>query len=204
MITKVIPQEIIQNKIFTIRDKKIMFDKDLATLYGVETKALNQAVKRNIERFPADFMFQLTREEAASLRSRFVTLKRGQHLKYAPYAFTEHGILMLSSVLNSKRAVQVNIQIMRVFTKLRTMMTVHQDLKKKINGMERKYDHQFKAVFEAIRQLMAPEPDKKKVPIGFRAAKTQDVSTSDVGRFSRRMRGVLKRDERRRTKNERG
>ncbi len=166
MTTKIIPQEIIQSKIFVIRGKKIMFDKDLATLYGVETKALNQAVKRNIERFPVDFMFQLTREEAATLRSRFVTLKRGQHLKYAPYVFTEHGILMLSSVLNSKRAIQVNIQIMRTFTKLREMLASHVELKRKIEEMEKKYDYQFKVVFDAVRKILTP-PEKPKNPIGF-------------------------------------
>ena len=143
-----------------------MLDRDLATLYGVETKTLNQAVKRNIERFPHDFMFKLTREEADSLRSQNVTLKRGQHLKYLPYAFTEHGILMLSSVLNSNKAIEVNIQIMRTFTKLRELMLVHKDLRQKIEEMERKYDTQFKIVFEAIKQLLKP-PIKPKDRIGF-------------------------------------
>ena len=124
-----IPQEHIENRIFFIREQKVMLDRDLAILYDVETKALNQAVKRNVKRFPSDFMFQLTREEATSLRSHFVTLKRGRHSKYAPYAFTEHGILMLSSVLNSQRAIQVNIQIMRTFTKLREMLASHVELR---------------------------------------------------------------------------
>lgn len=166
MTTKVIPQEVIQNKIFIIRGKKVMFDKDLATLYGVETKALNQAVKRNIERFPEDFMFHLTLKEVASLRSHFVTLKRGQHIKYAPFAFTEYGILMLSSVLNSKRAIQVNIQIMRTFTKLRKMLAGHVELRRKIEEMEEKYDLQFKIVFDAIKKLLGP-PEKPRNPIGF-------------------------------------
>ena len=144
-----------------------MIDRALAKLYDVETKTLNQAVKRNIERFPEDFMLQLTTEEAKSLRSQFVTLKRGQHLKYLPYAFTEHGILMLSSVLNSKRAIQVNIQIMRTFTKLREMLATHAKLRHKIEEMEEKYDDQFKIVFEAIKQLLEP-PQKSKELIGFR------------------------------------
>jgi phage regulator Rha-like protein len=133
----------------------------------VETSALNQAVRRNIARFPEDFMFQLTKEEAEKLlRSQFVTLKRGQHFKYLPYAFTENGVAMLSSVLNSERAVQVNIQIMRTFTKLREMLMTHKDLKKKIEAMEKKYDYQFKIVFDAIKQLLEP-PEKTKKKIGF-------------------------------------
>ena len=125
---KIILQEVIENKIFFLRGNKVMLDKDLAALYGVETKVLNQAVKRNFERFPEDFMFQLTAEEAISLRSQIVTLKRGQHLKYLPYVFTEHGILMLSSVLNSRRAVLVNIEIMRTFVKSRELMLIHKNL----------------------------------------------------------------------------
>lgn len=164
---KIIPQEIIQNKIFIIRGKKVMFDKDLAELYGVETKILNQAVKRNYERFPNDFMFQLTKDEIDSSRSQFVTLKRGQNIKYFPYAFTEHGILMLSSVLNSKRAIQVNIEIMRAFVKLRELMLVHKDLQQKIDEMEKKYDRQFQIVFEAIRRLIDPPVKNKKGPMGF-------------------------------------
>ncbi len=158
--------EIIENKIFLIRGKKVVLDRNLAQLYGVETKVINQAVKRNIERFPNDFMFQLTVKEASSLRSHFVTLKRGQHLKYLPYAFTEYGILMLSSVLNSPRAIQVNIQIMRTFTKLREMLSTHVELKQKIENLEKKYDYQFKIVFETIKKLLEP-PDKPKNPIGF-------------------------------------
>jgi phage regulator Rha-like protein len=163
-----IPAEIIERKIFFIRDKKVMLDKDLSELYGVETKVLNQAVKRNVNRFPKDFMFQLTPEEAAEVsRSQFVTLKRGQNIKYLPYAFTENGVAMLSSVLSSERAVEVNIQIMRTFTRLREMLLTHKDLQRKIDNMEKKYDHQFKIVFDAIRQLMTPDEPKKK-PIGFR------------------------------------
>ncbi|HHT9128861.1 MAG TPA: ORF6N domain-containing protein [Candidatus Wujingus californicus] len=143
-----------------------MLDTDLALLYGVKTKMLNQAVKRNIQRFPDDFMFQLTREEFNSLRSQIVTLKRGQHRKYLPYVFTEQGVAMLSSVLNSKRAIQVNIQIMRAFIKLKEMLSTHKDLKQKIEEMEKKYDYQFKIVFDAIKQLLEP-PAEPKGKIGF-------------------------------------
>ena len=154
MTTKLIPQEIIQSKIFLLRGQKIMLDKDLAKLYGVATKVLNQAVKRNIDRFPSDFMFLLTPQEVTSLRSQFVTSTRGG-LRYQPCAFTEHGILMLSSVLNSKRAIQVNIQIMRAFTKLREMLVSNKELRQKIEEMEKKYDHQFKIVFH-ISSLCCP------------------------------------------------
>ena len=145
-----------------------MLDYDLAKLYGVETKILNQAVKRNTKRFPRDFMFQLNFQEVSGSRSQFVTLKRGQNIKYRPYAFTEHGILMLSSVLSSERAVQVNIEIMRAFVKLREMLASHKDLALKLAAMEKKYDSQFKVVFDAIRELMTP-PEPKPRRIGFRA-----------------------------------
>ena len=168
--TSLIPQEAIESKILLIRGKKVMIDKDLATLYDVEIKALNQAVKRNIERFPDDFMFQLTKEEYDSLRSQFVTLKRGQHRKYLPYVFSEQGVAMLSSVLNSKRAIQVNIQIMRTFTKLREMIITNKALQKKIEAMEGKYDKQFKVVFDALRGLIEP-PEKPKGKIGFKRKK---------------------------------
>ena len=138
-------------------------------LYGVTTKAFNQAVKRHRERFPSDFMFQLTIEETQVLRSRsqFVTLKRGQNIKYRPYAFTEHGILMLSSVLKSERAIQVNIEVMRTFVRLRRMLASNSELAKKLEDLERKYDRQFRGVFDAIRELMTP-PQAKIKPIGFR------------------------------------
>lgn len=163
-----IPTHTIEKKIFLIRGQKVMLDMDLATLYGVGAKVLNQAVKRNSERFPADFMFQLTGEEAARLRSQIVTLKtgRGQHWKYLPYAFTEQGVSMLSSVLRSKRAVQVNIAIMRAFVKMREMIGSHKDLARKLDALEKKYDAQFKVVFDAIRRLMA-EPTAKERRIGF-------------------------------------
>ncbi|MGD0919095.1 MAG: ORF6N domain-containing protein [Thermodesulfobacteriota bacterium] len=170
-----IPIERVEQSILLIRSHKVMLDRDLAYLYGVTTKVLNQAVKRHKDRFPEDFMFQLTIEEAriwwtevrgGGLRSQIVTLKRGQHIKYRPYAFTEHGILMLSSVLNSERAIQVNIEIMRAFVRLRRMLASHADMARKLEALEKKYDAQFKVVFDAIRELMRP-PEPKKRPIGF-------------------------------------
>ena len=171
MPDSILPAELIENKIYLIRNKKIMLDSDLAELYDVETKVLNQAVKRNIARFPEDFMFQLNKEEASGLsRSQFVTLKRGQNIKYLPHAFTENGVAMLSSVLNSERAIQVNIQIMRTFTKIREMLIQHKDLKHKIEEMEKKYDSQFKIVFNAIKELMS-QPEKTVRKIGFKIEK---------------------------------
>ncbi|HMK49051.1 MAG TPA: ORF6N domain-containing protein [Thermodesulfovibrionales bacterium] len=165
----IIPHEVIENKILFIRDKKVMIDRDIALLYGVQTKVLNQAVRRNLNRFPEDFMFQLTKEETEGLlRSQFVTLERGRHYKYLPYAFTENGVPMLSSVLNSDRAIEVNIEIMRAFTRLREMIISHKDLQRKIDNMERKYDAQFKIVFDAIKQLLEP-PARPKKRIGFLA-----------------------------------
>src|SRR4030043_2261531 len=151
-----IPLEVIEQRILLIRGQKVMLDRDLAHLYGVTTKVLNQAVKRHEDRFPEDFMFQLTMEEAkiwcteirgGGLRSQIVTLKRGQHIKYRPYAFTEHGILMLSSVLNSEQAIKVNIEIMRAFVRLRQILASHKELAKRLDELEKKYDAQFKVVF---------------------------------------------------------
>jgi hypothetical protein len=168
MKTDIIPQQIIESRIYMIKDKRVMLDKDLAMLYGVETKVLNQAVKRNIHRFPDDFMFQLNQEEATKLsRSQIVTLKQGQNIKYLPYVFTENGVAMLSSILNSERAIEVNIQIMRTFTKIREMLISHKDLARRINDLEKKYDSQFRVVFDTIRQLLSP-PELKKSKIGFR------------------------------------
>ncbi len=157
-----IPQETIENKILLLRGKKVMLDSDLAMLYKVETKQLKRAVNRNIERFPDDFMFKLTREEYHALRCHFGTLEKGKHAKYLPYVFTEQGVAMLSSVLNSKRAILVNIQVMRAFTKLREMLLSHEDLRRKIEAMERKYDQQFKVVFDAIRKLLTPQEKPKR------------------------------------------
>ncbi|MBI4665832.1 MAG: ORF6N domain-containing protein [Nitrospinae bacterium] len=165
-----IPVELIEQKILLIRGEKLMLDSDLAELYGVEVKHLKRQVKRNITRFPEDFMIQLSKEEYDSLRRHFGPLKRGEHSKYLPYAFTEQGVAMLSSVLNSERAIEVNILIMRAFVKLREMLATHKDLAKKLEEMEKKYDAQFKAVFDAIRQLMSPAiPTRPK--IGFKREK---------------------------------
>lgn len=165
-VTPLIPQEIVENKIYFLRNEKVMLDNDLALLYNVETKQLKRAVNRNLERFPDDFMFKLTREEYKVLRCQTGTLKRGQHAKYLPYAFSEQGVAMLSSVLKSKRAIMVNIQIVRTFTRLRKLLISHEDLKRKVLAMEEKYDGQFKIVFDAIRQLLTP-PEKPRRRIGF-------------------------------------
>jgi hypothetical protein len=163
---EIIPAEQIENKILMLRGKRVMMDKDLAVLYGVDTKALNRAVKRNIDRFPEDFMFHLTKDEFDHLRFHFGASSWGGQ-RYLPYAFTENGVAMLSSVLNSKRAIQVNIQIMRTFTRIREMLSTHKDLQRKIDDLEKKYDQQFRIVFDAIRELMAP-PAKPRRKIGFK------------------------------------
>ena len=165
-MSNLIPIEVIKERIFFIRGERVMIDRDLAELYGVETKQLKRQVRRNIDRFPEDFMFELTKEEYDVLRRQFGTLKRGQHAKYPPLAFTEQGVAMLSSVLNSNRAIQVNIAIMRTFTRLRKMLATHAELKKKIEEMEEKYDKQFRVVFEALRQLLEAD-EKPKRKIGF-------------------------------------
>ena len=161
---EVIRVEKVENKIYQVRGKKIMFDADLAQLYGVETKQLTRQVRRNLERFPDDFMFQLTKQEF--LRCQFGTSKKGGR-RYLPYVFTEQGVAMLSSVLNSKRAILVNIQIMRTFVKLRRVAVTYTGLRHKIDDMEKKYDVQFRVVFDAIRELMAPPPETPKRRIGF-------------------------------------
>lgn len=161
-----IPSERIERRIFMLRGHKIMLSTDLANLYEVPPKALVQAVKRNIERFPADFMFQLTQQEFENLKSQIVTSSWGGLRRATPYAFTEQGVAMLSSVLRSKRAVMVNVEIMRAFVRLRQMLIAHADLARKLAALEKKYDSQFKIVFDAIRELMIP-PEGKKRPIGF-------------------------------------
>lgn len=185
----IIPSDRIEAKILFIRGRKVIMDKDLAVLYGVETRTLNQAVRRNIERFPEDFMFQLSEQEmkiwmshfmaAGSyevnpksgilkpniLRSQFVISKGGR--KYKPFVFTEQGVAMLSSVLNSKRAIHVNIQIMRTFTRLREMLATNKELREKIEKLEKRYDGQFKTIFGLIKQLLAAE-ENPKPPIGFK------------------------------------
>ena len=164
--------ERIENRIFLLRGEKVMFDFHLAELYGVETKALKRAVQRNLERFPDDFMFQIEREEFANLRCQIGTSSSGYGgTRYLPFAFTEQGVAMLSSVLGSPRAVQVNIAIVRAFVKLRRMLSTHVELARKLTALERKYDEQFKAVFDAIRALMSDdEVPAANREIGFHAA----------------------------------
>jgi hypothetical protein len=163
----------IERSILTIRGERVMLDADLAALYGVETKALNQAVRRNLDRFPLDFMFRLEANEVNRLRSQIVTLEpagRGAHRKYPPYAFTEQGVAMLSSVLHSPRAVAVNVEIMRAFVRLRGLLSTHGELARKLEVLEQKYDGQFRVVFEAIWQLMRPaipEATSARKRIGF-------------------------------------
>jgi len=166
-----VPVERIASKIYLIRKQKVMLDRDLAELYRVETRRLKEQVRRNIERFPDDFMFELTQQELKNLRSQFATSSWGG-TRYVPMAFTEQGVAMLSSVLNSKRAIKVNIQIMRTFTQLRQMLSTHEDLKKKIETMEKKYDQQFQIVFEAIKQLLETEAKPRK-KIGFTVKEKQ-------------------------------
>jgi hypothetical protein len=170
----------IESHIFLVRGSKVMLSTHLAELYQGEPKVLMQAVKRNLKRFPGDFMFQLSREEARiltamvlheqsglSLRSQFVTLEKGKHIKHLPYAFTEQGVAMLSSVLRSDRAIQVNVEVMRAFVRLRQMLVSHADLAKKFAALEKRYDTQFKVVFDAIRELMQPPDSRNSRRIGF-------------------------------------
>jgi hypothetical protein len=147
---------------------RVLLDIHLADLYGVPVKALNQAVRRNLRRFPPDFMFQLVAEEVALLRSQIVTIKtgRGAHRKYRPYAFTEQGVAMLSSVLRSARAICVNIEIMRAFVRLRRMLESNAELAHKLDALEQRYDAQFKVVFQAIRELMRSEQEPKRIGFG--------------------------------------
>jgi hypothetical protein len=190
--TSLVPAEIIQSKIYLIRGHKVMLDKELAELYGVPTRELKQQVRRNLKRFPADdFMFELTWEEADSLRSHFVTLKRGEHIKYLPFAFTEQGVAMLSSVLNSDRAIEINIQIMRVFTKLREIMISHKDLARKIEDLERNFQEKFQEhdkkiilIFNAIKELLTSkaEAEKNRGPMGFIPPRSPDT----VNKFKRK------------------
>jgi hypothetical protein len=174
--------ERIAGRILRLRGENVMLDADLAALYGVSTSVLNQAAKRNLDRFPADFMFRLTRDEARALgarldsrmdsddsssRSRIVILNRGANVKFLPHAFTEQGVAMLSSVLSSPRAVRVNIEIVRAFVRMRQVLASHADLAKKLDDLEQRYDRQFRAVFDAIRALMR-EPERPSRPMGFR------------------------------------
>lgn len=165
-----IPAVSIEKKIMLVRGQKVLLDSDLAALYGVETKALNRAVKRNRERFPDDFMFQLEPQEVVNLRFQFGTsnIERGGR-RYLPYAFTEEGVAMLSSVLHSPRAVSVNIEIMRAFVRIRQWLASNAELAHKLTELEKKYDSQFRAVFDAIRELMRPPATPSRKRIGFNA-----------------------------------
>lgn len=165
--TIAIPVDRIERAILLIRGEKVMLDSDLADIYGVETKTLNRAVKRNQSRFPSDFMFQLTPEEAKSLRCQFGTSNEGRGgRRYLPYAFTEHGALMLANVLNSERAARTSVLVVRTFVRLRQLLSSNAELARKLESLEKRYDGQFKVVFDAIRQLMTP-PAKPKREIGF-------------------------------------
>ena len=163
----IIPSERIEKRIFILRSQRVMLSNDLADLYQVEPRVLVQAVKRNLDRCPEDFMFQLSKEEFSHLKSQIVISSWGGLRRATPYAFTEQGVAMLSSILRSKRAIEVNIEIMRAFVRLRRMLSSHAELARKLEALERKYDAQFKVVFDAIRQLMEP-PAPKRRPIGFR------------------------------------
>lgn len=152
----VIPDEVLLDKIYLIRNQKVMLDSDLSELYGVENKRLKEQVRRNIERFPDDFMFELTKEEYDEIKSQFGVTRRGSHTKYLPFAFTEHGVLMLSTVLNSERAIKVNIQVMRVYVRIREMSKLHRDILQRIEGIEGKLteqDNNFLLIFEYLKQF---------------------------------------------------
>jgi len=168
IMKELIPIERIESKILLLRGHKVMLDADLAELYDVEVKHLVRAVKRNIERFPSEFMFQLNNKEFIELRSHFGTAKFKMR-RFAPLVFTEQGVAMLSSVLNSKRAIQINIEIIKTFVRMREMLISNRELAKKLDELEAKYDKQFDVVFDAIRHLMAPPPPPPKKKIGFHA-----------------------------------
>jgi len=166
----ILHDDVIVSKIYFIRGEKVMLDRDLAGLYDVETKQLKRQVRRNVERFPEDFMFQLTQEEYENLRCQFGTLKHGEHAKYLPYAFTEQGVAMLSSVLNSPRAIRVNIQIIRIFTKMRQYMLTHKDILLKIEKLEKEvglHDEKIQLIFNYLKQLLSPDK-KPRNKIGYK------------------------------------
>jgi hypothetical protein len=163
-----IPAERIDGSIRVIRGQRVILSPELANLYGVEPRVLVQAVKRNLSRFPDDFMFQLTKDEFDNLKSQIVISSWGGARRATPYAFTEQGVAMLSSVLKSDRAIRVNIEIMRAFVRMRQLLATHADLARKLDALEKKYDAQFRVVFDAIRQLMAPPPELPRGRIGFR------------------------------------
>lgn len=169
-MSNLVPSEIIERKILLIRSQKVILDQDIAELYGVETKALVRAVKRNLSRFPGDFMFQLTKEEFEHLRYQTGTSSQWGGRRYPPYAFAEQGVAMLSSVLRSERAIEVNIAIMRVFVRLREILSSHEDIRRKIESMEKKYDAQFRSIIEIIQRL-AEQPEKPYKITGFTPGK---------------------------------
>jgi len=174
----IVSVENIAGLILFVRGQKVMLDVHLAELYGVSTGHLKRAVRRNIDRFPSDFLFQLTTDEYQSLRCQFGILRRGQHAKYLPLAFTEQGVAMLSSVLRSKRAVQMNVEIMRAFVRLRNFLAAHKELARKLAELERRvtdHDAQIEAIFEAIRQLMTPPPEPPRERVGFRVRECPPV-----------------------------
>ncbi len=179
----IISDSLIESKIYLLRGQKVMLDKDLAEMYGVATKVLKQAVNRNIERFPGDFMFELTAGESSTLsRSQIVTLKRGENVKYLPYAFTEHGVLMLSSVLRSQQAVQVNIRVMRVYSKMKELLQTNKDILLKLEQLERKvekHDKEVIIIFKYLKQLVTALPEKRE-RIGFKtnSNKESEITTS--------------------------
>ena len=196
-----IPTERIEHTILLFRGQRVILDRDLAELYGVPTKSLNQAVRRNLSRFPDDFMFQLTDEEFEDWRSQSVASNSTSQkkIRYRPLAFTEHGIAMLSSVLNSDRAIAVNIEIMRTFVRLRQWLTSNKDLAKRLDELEMKYDRQFKSVFDAIRQLMSPPTaTPKKGRIGFRGPQEASEAKVESTESSQRGQSTVKRKSSRR------
>jgi hypothetical protein len=183
-----VPIETIERRILLIRGQRVLLDMDLAELYGVDTRTLKRAVRRNRNRFPPDFMFELTPEEYRVLRCQFGTLKRGAHAKYLPFAFTEQGVAMLSGILSSPRAVMVNVAIMRAFVRLREIIASNRELAERLNELERKYDVQFKVVFDAIRQLMQkpkPYPEPPKRNIGFHVSESLTKYEADGKRRKR-------------------
>lgn len=171
-MANIVPTEIIEQRIFLIRGEKVMVDRDLAELYQVQTKVLNQSVKRNLDRFPPNFMFQLSEKERDELVTNCDRFERLKHSTSLPFVFTEQGVAMLSGVLKSKRAIQVNIQIMNTFVQLRRMLADNKALAQRLDELERKYDAQFKVVFDALRKLIAPpDPPKRRIGFGVREGK---------------------------------
>ena len=163
-----IPDEVIINKIYVVRGQKVMIDKDLAELYNVETKQLKRQVRRNINRFPSSFMFELTKEENQNLRSQIGTLKRGEHSKYPPFVFTEHGILMLSSVLNSETAIKMSVQIIETFVQLRKLANNYEEIMSKIRQMESSYNEQFSEIYEVLQRLLSKPEEQSRKQIGYK------------------------------------